>query len=519
MSPGVRHRAVGRRVRAAARHALLAALAAAAVACAERRDLPSPACVTWPSDVAPLLAGCTACHGGAQPASGYDLTTYLGALGGGGDEVPNAIAGDAGSRLLARLDAAGDDAHRVPAATREVLGRWALECQLAALDSPLHAPGVLDPSSAQFHGATLAAQGWDLATCAGCHGDDFSGGRAGASCNGCHEGGPTSCQTCHPLDAAQAPRGTQGGARPYGAGALDGAHRRHAAAGLACAECHRVPLAWSDDGHVRRAGASGVTSDPPPAEIDFGAAARRGDASPSYDDGRCSGVYCHGATLRDGGAAVTAPTWRGGPGQAACGSCHGAPPASHADDRCEGCHPAAAARHLDGVTTVGRTAGCDGCHGDATSPAPPRDLSGATATTALGVGAHRAHLEGPRRLRGPIACATCHRVPTALGDAGHLDSAAPAEVELGVGWNRDLQSCATAWCHGPARPRWTSSGEVTCGSCHGVPPADAAHAPDLPLTACAGCHPRSVDAFGNILLQSGPTGLTSEHLDGDVDLP
>jgi predicted CxxxxCH...CXXCH cytochrome family protein len=496
-----------------------AVLIAGAAGCSEARQPVSAACVTWPSDVAPLLAACTTCHGGVRPAAGYDLSTYLGALGGGSDEVPNAIAGDAGSRLLARLDGAatggGDEVHRVPAATREVLGRWTMQCRLAALDTPLHLPGVLDPSSAQFHGVTVAAQGWDLTECARCHGDDFSGGSSGASCTGCHQGGPTGCQTCHSLDAAVAPRGTQGGARPYGAGALDGAHRRHAAIGLACAECHRVPEDWSDEGHVRRNGAA----DEPPAELDFATAARRGGAEPSYADGRCSGVYCHGATLRDGGATVTTPAWRGGPAEAACGTCHGAPPASHADDRCATCHPAATARHLDGVTTIGRSAGCDGCHGDASSPAPPRDLSGATAITALGVGAHRAHLDGPRRLRGPIACAACHRVPAAVGEVGHIDSAAPAEVDAGLGWDRAAESCATAWCHGPARPRWTSSGQVTCGTCHGIPPADADHAPDLPLTACAGCHPRSVDAFGNILFSNGPSGPTSEHLDGDVDLP
>jgi hypothetical protein len=176
------------------------------------------------------------------------------------------------------------------------------------------------------------------------------------------------------------------------------------------------------------------------------------------------------------------------------------------------------AHHLDGAVTIGRDPSCHGCHGDASSPAPPRDLAGATAITSPGVGAHRAHLDGPRRLRGPIPCETCHRVPATLLAPGHLDSAAPAEVEPGLGWDRASQTCA-ATCHGAARPRWTSSGEVVCGSCHGIPPADAAHAPGLPLTSCVTCHPRTVDAFGNILLRSGPGGLTSEHLDGDVDLP
>jgi len=70
---------------------------------------------------------------------------------------------------------------------------------------------------------------------------------------------------------------------------------------------------------------------------------------------------------------------------------------------CATCHPASAP-HIDGALQIGRTAGCDGCHGTAASPAPPVDLAGNTATTALGVGAHQAHLSDM-----PLtSCATCH---------------------------------------------------------------------------------------------------------------
>lgn len=508
------------RARHQRRYAVVAMALLAGAGCAEPRSSSAMARVTWQGDIAALVAPCTECHGGAAPAAGYSLASYAGALGGGSDQVPNAIAGDAGSRLLRRLEEASEaDVHHLAGQALATLRRWVVDSELAALSTPLHAAGVLDPASRDFHGAQVAALGWDLGRCARCHGDDFRGGTSGASCESCHVGGPTDCKTCHPLDEAQAPRGAQGGARPYGAGALDGAHRGHAAAGLACGECHRVPEAWDSEGHLRRSGASASTAwvaDAPPAELDFAAAARRAGAAPSYDGERCSGVYCHGATLRDGGGAAPAPRWRD-EAPASCGSCHGAPPPSHADDRCAACHPAPAARHLDGAVQIGAVAGCSGCHGDARSPAPPRDLSGNTATSALGVGAHRAHLEAQHRLRGPIACEACHQVPAELGAPGHLDSPGPAEVTASLGWDRAAQTCATAWCHGQARPRWTSLGEVSCGSCHGIPPSTAAHAPDLPLTSCAGCHPRSVDAFGNILF--GPDGLTSEHADGDVDLP
>jgi len=60
---------------------------------------------------------------------------------------------------------------------------------------------------------------------------------------------------------------------------------------------------------------------------------------------------------------------------------------------------------------------------------------------------------------------------------------------------------------------WTTSGGAYCGSCHGVPPADASHAPNLPLTACATCHAATIDAMGNIIVTNG----ASHHMDGVVD--
>lgn len=369
----------------------------------------------------------------------------------------------------------------------------------AAPASGIHPAGILDPASDDFHGRELARRGWDLALCAGCHGEDFGGGAARSSCNECHPAGPDACATCH---------------RP---GSMSGAHRTHALADVACAECHVVPARWDADGHVRRGG----EADPPPAEVVLGARAqhtldpadRAGAAV--FAGGACANVYCHGDVLRAGGGLATRPRWDDPTPPGGCDRCHASPPPSHAQDRCETCHPASAP-HLDGAVQIGRTAGCDGCHGDATSPAPPVDLAGNTFTTALGVGAHRAHVLAPSRLRGPVACATCHQVPAQVGAPGHLDSPPPAEVEAPLGWDRAAATCASAWCHGGARPVWTETGGAACGTCHGVPPAS--HAPGLPITACAGCHPRTIDPSGAIILTPGPDGPTSEHIDGDVDL-
>jgi predicted CxxxxCH...CXXCH cytochrome family protein len=360
----------------------------------------------------------------------------------------------------------------------------------------IHPPGILDLASDDFHGRELERRGWDLGICAMCHGDDFAGGTAKSSCNGCHREGPAACATCH-RD-----------------GPTTGAHVAHRA-GTACGECHVAPDRWDAEGHVRRDGMSDV----PPAEVVFGGRAaltidpadRAGP--PEYSDGRCTNVYCHGDALHAGGGLAPRPRWDDPTPPGGCDRCHAAPPPSHAQDRCETCHPGAAP-HIDGVVQIGRTAGCDGCHGSAASPAPPVDLAGNTFTTAIGVGAHQAHLQAPSRLRGPIACATCHRVPTQIVETDHLDSVAPAEVTATLGWDRGAARCSSAWCHGPAQPVWTETGGASCGTCHGVPPATASHAPDLPITSCAGCHPRTIDASGTILINAG----ASEHIDGDVDL-
>jgi predicted CxxxxCH...CXXCH cytochrome family protein len=386
-----------------------------------------------------------------------------------------------------------------------VLGGCSTERPRPEVGSPVisvHPAGILDPASDDFHGRELARRNWNFAVCANCHGSDFKGGKAKVSCLTCHADGPTACTTCH------------------GAGPTSNAHVVHReVAKLSCSECHVVPATWDAEGHILRGG----VADPPPAEVTFGARAgltidpSDRAAPPAYRDGRCSNVYCHGDALHAAGGTQTQPRWDDPAPPGACDRCHGAPPPSHAQDHCATCHPTSAP-HIDGVVQVGRGPGCSGCHGDATSPAPPTDLSGNTFTTAIGVGAHRAHLEAPSRLRGPVSCDTCHRVPVDVNDPGHIDSPPPAKVTDGLGWDRTTATCASAWCHGPARPVWTQTGGAACGSCHGVPPATPSHNPGMTLATCVTCHAQTVDANGTILLTSWPDGVTSKHMNGTVDV-
>ncbi|MBI2376255.1 MAG: CxxxxCH/CxxCH domain-containing protein [Deltaproteobacteria bacterium] len=297
------------------------------------------------------------------------------------------------------------------------------------------------------------------------------------------------CQSCHGSAANPAPPFDTSG-RSLETLRTVGAHQAHldAESGItrpvACTECHFVPNAANDPGHL---------DTPAPAEIRFGPLAAHG-VTPVWNGIECSNTYCHGATLRDG--ATTQPVWTVVNGtQDGCGSCHGVPPGgSHPNDtRCELCHlPTAGANrtiaspstHIDGIIQAAKD--CDSCHGSGGVSAPPVDLDGAT--NSLAVGAHRTHLSGGELGRA-VPCNECHRVPVSLDDPGHLDTARPSEVIFGPlsglrttpRWT--TPTCQSTYCHAglgaskPA-PRWNvvNGTEAACGGCHGIPPNTPEHA-------------------------------------------
>lgn len=401
-------------------------------------------------------------------------------------------------------------------------------CAPGEHESDVHACGLLEPSSPDFHAKLLRSRNYDFALCQSCHGENFDGGKAKASCLKCHEQRPDACNTCHSKSGPQT-----------------GAHLMHtmaapAGAGLACRECHTVPESWSTPGHILD---DRGQLDPPPAEVVFGDTARLlpyprglfGGPAPQYAAGTCSNVYCHAPRADDAAATNAAPRWRDKPGRS-CASCHGQPPADHPVGECSTCHAAVidgagqlktGALHLDGKVSLGDDSGtCSACHGT------------------LG-GAHASHLAPPHKLANPITCSECHLLPTAVASPGHLDQTPRAEVfvEGSIGpiagahgalpqFDATAQRCSGVACHGSGdklardttptilrTPTWIppppGTGPASCGACHGLPPADGVHDARWRLQQCSQCHDATIDPQGAFRYTNGLT----THADGHVDVP
>ncbi|HVY25382.1 MAG TPA: CxxxxCH/CxxCH domain-containing protein [Polyangiaceae bacterium] len=360
----------------------------------------------------------------------------------------------------------------------------------------------------------------------------FAWAAAGTSCldpreSTAHDAAVQRCASCHGdptrdgdyLDRSAPPLDLLGRTTPHDPGV--GAHAIHLRASethgaVPCRECHVVPDSVDAPGHA---------DDPRPAEIDFGSLARRDDHAPRYDFATrsCRDSYCHGRAE---------PRWTAPKSEAeACGSCHGLPPPEPhpQSERCFVCHGQvldrerhfiAPSRHVDGVVDY-EPGDCVSCHGSSENAAPPADTTGTTAVSALGVGAHQAHLSGGSSGR-PLSCTECHVVPAHLEDATHID-APPAEVRfLGVAsshdhlprWHRDSATCSDSWCHAPnpddarAEPVWNSPTTLDCRGCHGAPPP----APHPQIDDCSKCHADTVASDNARIIDR------TRHVDGKVDV-
>ena len=380
------------------------------------------------------------------------------------------------------------------------------------------------------HGLPPSAPHPQNTDCALCHGDVIGSGGVWVDpsrhIDGVVDVISMSCDTCHGgSGVASPPRDTSGNTVTTARGV--GAHASHLGAtdwhaDLQCADCHKVPTGVGDVGHI---------DTPLPAEITWGALARTNGAATAWNGGTCTN-YCHGQTLKPGGT-LTKPAWTKVDGtQAACGTCHGAPPSSpHPQNTaCEICHGMVIdangvfvdrTKHINGVVEVIPLA-CDTCHGSGGNPAPPNDTQGNTATTATGVGAHAQHLANADWHR-VVECTDCHVVPGSVGAPGHMDANLPAELTWGAvptangsvpSW--DGASC-TNYCHGDTllpggsntAPDWTTvdGSQAACGTCHGTPPGGS----HPQSSACSTCH-------GDVIAADGTWVDSTRHIDGTVDV-
>ena len=366
----------------------------------------------------------------------------------------------------------------------------ALDCGACHVKpASIGAPGHLDGSQMIVWGTLATAGGaapaWDRpsATCSNvyCHGATLGGGTNVAPTWTRVDGSQAACGTCHGLPPSNHPALAAG------------------STAATCAACH--PETVKTDGSI---------------DVVAG----------RHVNGAVDGFAGHPA----GWMVAASPDFHGPVARvdtAACQACHAvAPPARVTTVVCTTCHDRAGSGDF--------TLRCDSCHGSAANPAPPRDLSGNTATTALGVGAHQSHLLGRHAFAAPLDCTSCHPAPATVTAPGHLDGKVQVTGYTGTdpdliaavkapGWSAGTASCATSYCHGAspllgggavAAPGWTrvDGSQVFCGSCHGLPPTDhPALAAGSDRTTCAVCHDGTVKPDGTIAVAGG------RHLNGRAD--
>lgn len=357
----------------------------------------------------------------------------------------------------------------------------------------------------------------------------------------------SNCTSCHgnaALSDPAPPLGTQGETQTSQKAV--GAHAAHLAKAnwhrdVACGDCHLVPASTSHSNGV--------------LDLPWGGPAGADGATPGYTaaNATCTGVYCHGTTLKGpkvGGTVKHSPIWTQVDGSFdACGSsCHTNPPgAGHpTTDACPTCHAqviasynpatntatwADATKHVNGTVEV-IALSCTTCHGSTATqnPAPPLGTKGETATTQPAVGAHAQHLATSNWHR-DVVCTDCHTVPTSnthgnglldmsWGGPSNADGASSSYVKAST-------TCTGNYCHGTTlagakpggtvakQPVWTQVGSTwdACGTtCHSNPPGGS----HVQITNCAMCH-------GGVIAGYDPVASTAtwadatKHVNGVVE--
>jgi len=550
------------------------ALVASMLACTKARPIVDDprGCPTWQKSIGPLFqTRCSQCHSagdGGVAQGGYDTTTYNLAL--GSTARPEAVAGDATSRLLVTIDPqTATDPHLNMADVFALAKTWVVDCRVSYEDPAVsvHSAGILDPTQPDFHGTILLASGFkDFGVCQKCHGQDFSGGASQKSCLPCHQGSGGIPPVLMNAD------GTPGCAACHGLTPASGKHKAHVDGGLlakqfTCSTCHpdhksAQDHAYASDGSLRTGPAQVALSGLAALTPAYGT--RVGPPTWDASQRTCTNVYCHGATTADSAAVTNSPSWDAVPRPAAqtCTLCHGIPPNGAGGTSCSTCHRSVVDAQLKLVSTTLHLNGtvdfadantpCNTCHGSVASSAPPPDLTGNTATSAVGVGQHQRHVTAPQlNIRGPIECSECHQVPDNVLSPGHLGPGhAPGTVVsatvfpnvTGSGtlaraqsaspvWDPKLTTCSGAYCHGGGEPlntdktpgvlqtpNWVLPDSGECGTtCHGTPPQFSGHPTGITRTGCVACHAKTIDANGNIVFTGPPGAQTTTHMNGAFD--
>lgn len=237
---------------------------------------------------------------------------------------------------------------------------------------------------------------------------------------------------------------------------------------------------------------------------------------------------------------------------------------------CTGCHGALLDGGATGISCAschnGTRAvawGCTMCHGgtDNQTGAPPKALWGYAGAPSRGggvadplrVGAHTKHLVPT--VASPIACGTCHVVPSDVLAVGHIDGNVMAEVAwsgmalqggASPAFDRATGKCSSTYCHGnytgtfaygvydwgiddfvtkyytytglKAAPAFTDP-SMSCGSCHGNPPPGPTwhsqyHGYNSDHRQCQLCHPDAYSETGVGLRITNP----AQHMNGMVEV-
>jgi len=374
--------------------------------------------------------------------------------------------------------------------------------------------------SVQWPQATVPVRGNCQNT--NCHGGISSVGYYGGPTGTGPQWGTTNndtCTFCH--NANQTNSGGLANAYPSSASPFRsntdvGAHAVHLTGtsslvngGVACADCHTVPAAITDPGHMDELAVPPYTQAPADVPLPGAKAALNSTSPVYYNSTMTCDVYCHGSNMPLGDdtgsniSVVWSDDWANYSGGGCTAACHGLPPktgsssstGAHAGvtagdvTSCNGCHSDTTtdtgnpptinvANHINGSV---ESTGCTGCHGTDPKQYPP--VSPASGGSD-GLGAHVAHIESSsgiiskETIEGTLVndwCAECHT--TTRGATNHDTDGYPAEVAFtdavesvygstsasispddGVSVSDNNAGDCTVYCHGANMPGGDDTG-------------------------------------------------------------